>query len=218
MQLSPDTELHGHPDDADPGECHSGADDAHEPAARLIVVMGVTGSGKSTFGPALARELGAGFLDGDDYHPRANVEKMALGYPLTDEDRWPWLSLVAGAMRGNLARAGQTRRKARGAGLSSGARCVAACSALRQVYRRYLQEQAGEPIYTIHLSGPGEIIRQRLQPDGRRLLSGNLLERQLAQLEPLAPDEFGHTADITRPVSELVAEALSLIERLDTPR
>ncbi|HTN61295.1 MAG TPA: gluconokinase, partial [Devosia sp.] len=99
--------------------------------ARIIIVMGVSSSGKSTIGQSVARRLHVPFLDGDGYHPDANVEKMRAGIPLTDEDRWPWLQRLAGALHEAADKKGAA---------------VGACSALRLAYRQYLIEQAGEPI------------------------------------------------------------------------
>src|SRR5690606_31537090 len=108
------------------------------PSPRLIVVMGVSASGKSSVGRALASRLGVPFLEGDDYHPRANVEKMRSGLPLQDEDRWPWLTELARALRETADRYGMA---------------VAACSALKERYRSFLSSDAGEAILWIFLEG-----------------------------------------------------------------
>src|SRR5690606_31261572 len=103
-------------------------------AARLIVVMGVSGAGTTTTGEKLADALDLPFIDADNLHPRANVEKMRGGHPLVDEDRWPWLEIVANAMRNTADTQG---------------RVVCACSALRRDYRDFMIEKAGEPILFI---------------------------------------------------------------------
>ena len=107
--------------------------------------MGVSSSGKSTVGKALARRLHAPFLDGDGYHPPANKEKMRAGIPLTDEDRWPWLETLATALHEAADQKGVA---------------VGACSALKRAYRDYLTEKAGEPILFVYLEGDARIIAQ----------------------------------------------------------
>src|SRR6476620_7976376 len=104
--------------------------------ARIIIVMGVSSSGKSATGAAIARRLHAPFLDGDGYHPPANKEKMRAGIPLVDEDRWPWLETLAKA----LAEAADQKGVA-----------VGACSALKRVYRAFTTEKAGEPVLFVFL-------------------------------------------------------------------
>src|ERR1700676_1906752 len=109
---------------------------ARSPVA--VVVMGVSGSGKSTVGAALARHLGVAFRDADEFHPAANVAKMSAGTPLTDEDRWPWLDAIGAA----LAEAG---REGRG--------IIVGCSALKRVYRDRLRAAARRPLVFVHLTG-----------------------------------------------------------------
>ncbi|MBU2360347.1 MAG: gluconokinase, partial [Alphaproteobacteria bacterium] len=115
--------------------------------ARIIIAMGVSSSGKSTVGQSIARPLHVPFLDGDGYHPPANVEKMRAGTPLTDEDRWPWLEKLALALHEAAERKGSS---------------VGACSALRRVYRDYLTEKAGEPILFVYLDGTRAVIGERM--------------------------------------------------------
>ena len=130
----------------------------------IVVVMGVSGSGKTTIGKLLAARLGCGFLDGDDFHPPANVIKMAAGTALTDEDRWPWLK--------NLNRKLLEDRKA-----------VLACSALKESYRRALSEGLADCRF-VHLRGGIELIRARLDVRRHRYMPASLLESQFATLEP----------------------------------
>jgi carbohydrate kinase (thermoresistant glucokinase family) len=156
--------------------------------APAIVVMGVAGCGKSTVGTALARALGARFLDGDDFHPRANVEKMAAGTPLTDADRWPWLDRLAAEIA---------------AARDRGRATVTACSALRRVYRDRLAARG--PVRFVHLSGDFELIAGRMAARAGHFMPRALLESQFATLEPLAPDEPGLTLDVDAPVADLVA-------------
>jgi len=155
-----------------------------------IVVMGVSGCGKTTIGALVARELGVPFLDGDSIHPVENVAKMAAGVPLTDEDRWPWLATVGA----ELAAAGN-------GGL------VLACSALRRSYRDAIREQAPDTVF-LHLHGNKEVLKARTEGRTGHFMPPALLESQLATLEPLDADETGVVVDIAAPVSQVVADAL----------
>lgn len=163
--------------------------------ARLIV-MGVTGCGKTTVGALLAGRLGGVFLDGDDYHPAENVEKMRSGTPLTDEDRWPWLDRIARATDDAAARQG---------------RAVVACSALRRVYRDRLSKACAEPPMFIHLSGGRELIHGRMAARREHYMPVALLESQIATLEALGPDENAIEMAIDAPVDAVVAR---ILERL----
>ncbi|MGB7184924.1 MAG: gluconokinase [Burkholderiaceae bacterium] len=181
---------------------------------RFIVVMGVSGAGKSTIGEAIAARLGTSFIDGDSYHPRANVEKMSRGEALTDRDRMPWLALIAGAMRGHVARSEQAFKKLEGEGspapIPEGC-SVAACSALRRSYREYLAQQAGEAAFFVFLEGTKEIIHSRMLNREGHFMPSQLLDSQFAALEPLASDEYGITLDVNKPVDELVDSCLEKI-------
>ena len=156
-----------------------------------IIVMGVSGCGKTTIGDLVARELGVPFLDGDSLHPVENVAKMAAGTPLTDEDRWPWLATVGS----ELANAGN-------GGL------VLACSALRRSYRDAIRKQAPDTVF-LHLHGSKEVLRSRTEGRSGHFMPPALLDSQLATLEPLDADEAGFVVDIAAPVSQVVAEALA---------
>ena len=136
----------------------------------IVVVMGVSGSGKSTVGAALARALGWPFLDADDFHPPQNVAKMAAGTPLTDDDRWPWLDRIVDALRAITAAHGNA---------------VLACSALRHAYRVRLG-RAGAMRF-VHLRGDSATIEQRLATRQHRYMPASLLASQFATLE--APDD-----------------------------
>jgi len=137
-----------------------------------VVVMGVSGTGKSTVGRLLAARLGAAFVEGDDLHPAANVERMSAGIPLTDADRAPWLELVRDAMSG------------------AGGDTVVACSALRRAYRDVLRGARGR-VRFVHLVVPPEELERRLSERSGHFMPATLLASQLATLEPLAPDEDG---------------------------
>lgn len=172
--------------------------DTGKPKLRIIV-MGVSGCGKTTIGDLVARELGVPFLDGDSLHPVENVAKMAAGTPLTDEDRWPWLATVGT----ELASAGE-------GGM------VLACSALRRSYREAIRKQAPDTIF-LHLHGSKEVLRARTEGRTGHFMPPALLESQLATLEPLGADEAGVVVDIASPVQQVVREALAGIAAVGRP-
>jgi gluconokinase len=145
---------------------------------RVVVVMGVSGCGKSTVGGELARRLAVPFADADDFHPPANRATMAAGRPLDDADRAPWLDAVAGWIAGHG---------------ESGA--VVSCSALRRRYRDRLR-QAGPELFFLHLDGAPDLIAARLAARHGHFMPPALLLSQIRTLEPLAPDESGATVDI----------------------
>lgn len=153
----------------------------------IIVLMGVSGSGKTTVGKALARQLGWTFVDADDFHPAANVAKMHRGEPLTDEDRKPWLA----AIHRRLLEAAQ-----------GGENVVLACSALKHAYRDYLQHEEPERIYFVYLQGSEELIRQRLAGRKGHFMNPNLLHSQFEMLEP---PENAVVVDIAPPPDEIAA-------------
>lgn len=154
-----------------------------------IVVMGVSGCGKTTVGLALAERLGARFVEGDQLHPPQNVERMASGIPLTDTDRWPWLDAVGAALAGD-------------------APVVASCSALKRSYRDRLRAQAGAPLCFLHLAGDRAALAQRMAERPGHYMPVSLLDSQLATLEPPSSDE-ALTLSIDMPVSALVDTAIA---------
>jgi carbohydrate kinase (thermoresistant glucokinase family) len=163
-----------------------------------VIVMGVSGSGKTAIAHALAKELGTEFVEGDDHHPAANVEKMAAGIPLTDEDRWPWLRTLATLI---------AERHARGAGT------VLACSALRRAYRDVLRAAVPrEESFVLQLDPDEATLRSRLEQRRSHYMPTSLLESQLATLEPLGSDEHGVViVDAAQPERDVAAEALAAV-------
>lgn len=160
-----------------------------------VVLMGVAGTGKSSVGVPVADRIGADFAEGDEFHPRANIEKMASGTPLTDEDRWPWLRSLAD----------WTRERA-----EAGRPTVVTCSALRRVYRDVLREGAPDTFF-VHLAGTRALILERMS--GRdHFMPASLLDSQFATLEDLEDDENGMVVDIARPVDDIVADVLRRLE------
>lgn len=148
--------------------------DDEPPRARVLIVMGVSGSGKTTIAKALARRLHAVFADGDGFHPVANVETMRAGIPLTDEDRGPWLRAIAAWIEERLA---------------SGERGIVACSALRRAYRAVLVGSHGDEVRLVHLDGDRPLIASRLAGRRGHYMPPSLLDSQLQTLEPPDPDE-----------------------------
>ncbi|MGH8688564.1 MAG: gluconokinase [Burkholderiales bacterium] len=155
----------------------------------IVVVMGVSGSGKSTIGALLAARLGWEFLDADEFHPPENVAKMAAGMPLADADRWPWLERLNAELR---------RR----------ASAVLACSALKEAYRRVLAR--GIDCRFVHLCGSIELIRERMRERRHRYMPASLLESQFAALEPPAG---AIEVDIARPAEACVDDILAALNR-----
>lgn len=154
-----------------------------------LVVMGVSGSGKSTVAAALAGALDGIYLDADDFHPPANVAKMAAGVPLADEDRMPWLEVVGETVVAQTAR---------------GRLAVVACSALRRRYRDALRTAAGD-LFFVQLDGTPELLAERLGGRTDHFMPPDLLRSQLDTLEPLESDERGMVVSVDQPVEHIVA-------------
>ena len=161
-----------------------------------LVVMGVSGSGKSTVARAVQDRLGWELAEGDDFHPPDNLAKMRAGIPLTDEDRWGWLDSLAGWAAEREARGEPT---------------IMACSALRRAYRNVLR-RGGERTFFVHCTGGRDLLLERMESRDH-FMPSSLLESQLAVLEPLQPDEAGMDVDVALPldrVAGLVLERLGL--------
>ena len=161
-----------------------------------IVVMGVTSTGKSLIGSRLAEALGGRFVDGDDLHPRSNVEKMARGEPLDDTDRAPWLDRIGAALAED-----------------DGGAIVIACSALKRSYRDRIRAAAG-PTTFVHLTGRRDLIAARMAEREGHFMPVSLLESQIATLEPPGADEAVVSLDIDRAPDHVVDRALADLERL----
>lgn len=162
----------------------------------LLVVMGVSGSGKSTVGELLATTLQVPFTDADELHSKANVKKMAAGIALTDEDRWPWLQLV-----------GEHLQSAGANGL------VIACSALKRAYRDAILAAEPRTVFVL-LEGSREILESRLEGRRGHFMPPALLDSQLDTLETLAPDEHGLTVSIDQSPAQIVADIRSQLSAL----
>jgi len=161
--------------------------------AEVVVVMGVSGSGKSTVASLLAGRLGCDLADADDFHPPSNVSKMAAGLPLDDQDRAPWLRDIA-AWLSARARSGRS--------------AVVSCSALKRAYRDVLRAACPRLVF-LHLDGPREILMRRMRKRTGHFMPASLLDSQLAALEPLEPDERGLRLDVTAAPEVIVAAALA---------
>lgn len=168
-------------------------------APLAIVVMGVSGCGKSTIGALLARALGCAFLEGDAFHPAANVAKMAQGVALQDADRWPWLHHLA-------SEAGEVAQR-------DGC-VVLSCSALRQSYRQAIGDQAGVATVFIHLAVPTEELERRMGAREGHFMPTSLLQTQLATLEP--PGDTGDSRTFVNegPTDILVAQMQAWLSTL----
>jgi gluconokinase len=162
----------------------------------IAVVMGVSGSGKTTVAAGLAQQEGWILLEGDSFHPPTNIAKMKAGIPLTDEDRWPWLRAIA-AKEDELLAAGQS--------------AVVACSALKRAYRDIVIAGRADTVL-VYLRGSKEVIADRLKARKGHFMPPALLDSQFATLEEPGPDEDPIIVDVGRPPEEEIAEALRQLQ------
>ncbi|BCH65042.1 gluconokinase [Agrobacterium vitis] len=165
-----------------------------------IIVMGVSGCGKSSIGEGLAKKLDVPFLEGDSLHPAANVEKMAKGTPLNDEDRWPWLQAIGDKMAAAL-REGQT--------------IIVSCSSLKKSYRDLLREATGNLTAFIYLEGSKELLTRRMGERTGHFMPVSLLESQLATLESPKDEPCVVTVDIDRSIDAIVEAAAAGLSELE---
>ncbi|MFG2077139.1 gluconokinase [Nonomuraea maritima] len=168
------------------------------PPTRHIVVMGVSGAGKTTVARGVSEVTGLRFAEADEFHSEENVERMRSGVPLRDADRWPWLRELATWMADRHA---------------EGVSTVLACSALKRSYRDVLRQGPPE-VEFVHLHGPAELIRDRMTRRTNHYMSAGLLDSQRAILEPLGPDESGLELEVGPSPDELVA---AVVDRLGLP-
>ena len=156
-----------------------------------IVVMGVSGSGKSTVGAALAQRLRVPFADADDFHPEANVAKMSAGQALNDDDRHPWLDAVGDWLANHCGEGG-----------------VMSCSALKRKYRDQLRKHCPQ-VRFLHLSGSPEVIGRRQASRPGHFMPASLLASQFDTLEPLEADEHGVVVDVDQDIDAVVENYLT---------
>jgi len=163
----------------------------------IVLVMGVSGSGKTTVGAMLAGQLGWRYAEADAFHPAANIEKMAAGHPLTDEDRGPWLAAIAQWIDIELA---------------AGRPAVVTCSALKRAYREQLR--GGRPqVQIVYLQGSRELIATRLQARHGHFFTAAMLDSQFADLEEPTPDEGALIVSIVGAPKEIVDDILAALGR-----
>jgi gluconokinase len=174
------------------------ANEASPPAGEVVIVMGVSGSGKSTIGALLAARLRWEFEDADWLHPAANIDKMHRGIPLTDEDRWPWLEAVAAWI--------DDRRR-------SGLHGVIACSALKRRYRDILIGDRTD-VHLVYLKGSEELIARRIAIRHEHFMPRSLLHSQFEALEEPGPDENPIVVTIEPRPQQIVTQIMSSLDRV----
>ncbi|MFD5626880.1 gluconokinase [Streptomyces sp. NPDC127072] len=162
----------------------------------VVVIMGVSGTGKTTIGPLLAARLGVPYAEGDDFHPPANIAKMSAGTPLTDDDRWPWLDAIG-------------RWAHERAGLGG----VVSSSALKRAYRDRLRAVAPDAVF-VHLTGDRALIEERMTQRQGHFMPAALLDSQFATLQPLAPDEAGVAVEVTGDPGDITERAVAALADL----
>lgn len=166
------------------------------PSPRHIVVMGVSGSGKSTVGDLLGARIGLPYHDGDDLHPQSNIDKMAAGEPLTDDDRWPWLKLIGEWLQDHPEGG------------------IIGCSALKRSYRDAIREVSPDAVF-VHVHGSVELLQERMEERPGHFMPASLLDSQLDTLEHLEADERGRIFDISGTPDEIVAATIAWISALE---
>lgn len=165
------------------------------PPTRHVVVMGVSGAGKTTVARGISEVTGLRFAEADEFHTEAHVAQMRAGVPLTDADRWPWLRALAGWMADRHA---------------EGVSTVLTCSALKRAYRDVLRQGPAD-VEFLHLDGAAQLIRDRLDRRVGHYMPASLFDSQRAILEHLGPDESGVVLEVAAPPEELVRTAVDLL-------
>ena len=168
------------------------------PTPQHLVIMGVSGSGKTTISTLLSEHLGWIAAEADEFHPESNIAKMSSGTPLTDEDRWPWLASIREWM--------DTQAE-------NGRSTIVTCSALKHSYRDVLATASGD-VHFVHLNGDAAVLGERMKTRSGHFMPASLLPSQMSTLEPLAEDEQGVVVDILKPPGDIAAEILA---RLNLP-
>ena len=163
------------------------------PAPQHLVIMGVSGSGKTTISTLLSQDLGWVAAEADEFHPESNIAKMSSGTPLTDEDRWPWLDSIRTWMDTQAAHGRST---------------IVTCSALKRAYRDVLAAAVGEVSF-VHLNGDVDVLRERMKTRSGHFMPASLLPSQMSTLEPLAADEAGFVIDILDSPADIAGEILA---------
>ncbi len=163
---------------------------------KVVVIMGVAGTGKTTIGPLLAARFDVPYAEADDFHPQANIDKMTAGTPLTDDDRRPWLDAI-GAWAHERAELGG----------------VVSCSALKRSYRDRLRAAAPGVVF-VHLTGDRALIEDRMSHRQGHFMPTALLDSQFATLQPLEPDEAGVAVDVAGSPEEITDRAVAALEAL----
>ncbi|MDQ0559648.1 gluconokinase [Rhizobium mesoamericanum] len=164
-----------------------------------IIVMGVSGCGKSSVGRKISDALGMQFVEGDQLHPASNVEKMSNGVPLTDDDRMPWLDLIGETMQASLDR---------------GQDVIVSCSALKRAYRDRLRKAVQGKLFFVYLSGSKELLTKRMGERKGHFMPLSLLESQLATLEVPTGEPGVVTVDIDDTIEEISKKALRDLKSL----
>ena len=168
----------------------------------VLVVMGVSGSGKTTIASMLANRLGWTFEDGDWFHPPANVAKMSAGHPLTDKDRWPWLQAIADWIDATKV---------------AGRHGVVACSALKREYRAVLVGGNGDAVRIVYLEGDRQLIGDRMSLRQDHFMPPGLLDSQFDTLEPPGPDENPITVSVAPHPRDVVESIVAALEGAAAP-
>jgi gluconokinase len=166
-----------------------------------IIVMGVSGAGKSTVGKLIAAQLDCPFRDADSFHPKANIEKMSRGEPLTDDDRWPWLHAIAAWIAEHRA---------------AGTMCVVTCSALKRAYRDIITSRQSADVRLVFLQGDFDLIAARLKARKGHFMPPALLRSQFAALEEPAADEHALTVTIDATPEEIAGRLIDALGKSST--